>query len=298
MTLSLEGVTKRFGDFTAVNDLSFSVPEGRVFGFLGANGAGKTTTIRMILRILLPDTGRVTWRGQAVTDDETHKFGYLPEERGLYPKMKVADQITYLAGLHGGRTPTAAELGDWLERLEISQYKNHRVEQLSKGNQQKVQFAAAVAHRPELVILDEPFSGLDPVNAEVLQANLRYLQEQGTTIIFSSHRLDQVERLCTDVALIHSARLVVAGSLKEIKRQYGRNTIKLGIEGALDFIDRFAGVTVVKETPEYVEMSVPSTVDPQDILRMAVDAGRVYRFEMAEPSLEEIYIKSVRGETK
>ncbi len=296
MTLRLEAVTKRFGNFTAVDGVSFTIESGTMFGLVGSNGAGKTTTMRMILRILLPDSGSVTWRDRPVSEQECRSFGYLPEERGLYPKMRVADQLAYLATLHGLH-PVAARtcISGWLERLGLAEYRDKRVEQLSKGNQQKVQFVAAVAHRPPLVILDEPFSGLDPLNALALQDSLRQLQAEGTTLIFSSHRLDQVEQLCTHVALIHRARLMVSGPLREIKRQAGRQVVRLAAACSLSFLDRFPGVNVAREAPDYVELKVPSTTDPQEILRAAMVAGPVSRFELGDPSLEEIYLEKVGG---
>ncbi|MBR3216575.1 MAG: ATP-binding cassette domain-containing protein, partial [Exiguobacterium sp.] len=218
MALHIERVTKEFGDFKAVDDLTFRVPQGEMFGLLGANGAGKTTTFRMILDILKPTDGSITWNGKAVD----HRIvGYLPEERGLYPKSQVREQLVFLASLKGMRGSDAKRaVKSWLERLEIPQYETMRVEQLSKGNQQKIQLVAALLHNPELVILDEPFSGLDPVNVEILKREVLALRDAGTTIVFSSHRMEHVEELCQHVGILKGGRAVVSGDVPTIKSRY------------------------------------------------------------------------------
>ncbi|MDP4162522.1 MAG: ATP-binding cassette domain-containing protein, partial [Bacillota bacterium] len=204
MVLKLEHVTKRYGQFTAVNDLSITIPEREMFGFLGANGAGKTTTFRMILGLIDPTDGEITWEGQHIDYSKSHLVGYLPEERGLYPKLKVKDQLVYLARLRGmAKKDAIAELKVWLERFKVPEYENKRVDELSKGNQQKIQFIAAVIHKPKLLILDEPFSGLDPVNVELLKEAVINLKESGTTIVFSSHRMDHVEEMCEHLCIMH-----------------------------------------------------------------------------------------------
>lgn len=218
MTLQIDRVSKQFGDFTAVDDLSFHVPKGEMFGLLGANGAGKTTTFRMILDILKPSDGTITWDGKHVD----HRIvGYLPEERGLYPKSPVRDQLVFLASLKGMRQAEAKRaVKSWLERLEIPQYETMRVEQLSKGNQQKIQLVAALLHNPELLILDEPFSGLDPVNVEILKREVLALRDTGTTIVFSSHRMEHVEELCQHIGILKGGRAVVSGDVPTIKARY------------------------------------------------------------------------------
>lgn len=225
MVLKLEDVSKRFGSFTAVDNLSIAIPEKEMFGFLGANGAGKTTTFRMILGLLDATEGNVTWNGQPITYETSPVIGYLPEERGLYPKLKVKDQLVYLARLRGMKKEEALEeLKKWLDRFKVPEYLDKRVEELSKGNQQKIQFIAAVLHKPKLLILDEPFSGLDPVNVEQLKEAVLEIKENGTTIVFSSHRMEHVEEMCEHLCIMHRGRPVVHGSLKEIKRAFGKRT--------------------------------------------------------------------------
>jgi ABC-2 type transport system ATP-binding protein len=295
MALELTNLVKRFGSKVAVNQINLTIPEGQLFGLLGSNGAGKTTTIRMILRILQADGGEVRWQGRPVTDEMVRTFGYLPEERGLYPKMKVTEQLAYFGQLHGLTANEAKRAAKaWIERLELQPYMNLNVEQLSKGNQQKVQFACAVLHNPPLVILDEPFSGLDPVNAQVLREALLALHSQGTTVIFSSHRLDQVEQLCQGVGLIHRAQLLLSGDLRSVKRSYGLSAARLVTAGGFDFLARFPQVEVRPKGQHEVALTFPLDWDPQPLLQAAVAAGPVYRWEIGEPSLEEIYLATVR----
>jgi ABC-2 type transport system ATP-binding protein len=297
LTLALTGITKRYGEFTAVDDVNMHVPAGSVFGFLGPNGAGKSTTMRMIMDVLIPDAGDITWRGEPINDALRGRFGYLPEERGLYPRMKVGEQLTYLAELKGlTRADARQRVSDWLERLEIGHYVDKRVDQLSKGNQQKVQFVSAVAHDPELVILDEPFSGLDPLNVDLLRGALQELRQRGTTILFSTHRMDTVEDLCRDVALINRGRIVLAGNLLEIKRAARRHVIRLGLAGSYDFLEQFPDMHVQTWHDEYVEIGVPDTFDPNVLLQAALANGRVTQFNLGLPSLHEIYVQKV-GET-
>lgn len=295
MNLELTNITKRFGRVAAVDNISLQVRAGDVFGFMGSNGAGKTTTIRMILDILQPDSGEICWKGRDVRQVDRSCFGYLPEERGLYPKMPVMDQLLYLTQLHGNHRPKDAKqnIGQWLQRLDLVAHKGTPVEKLSKGNQQKVQFIAAVAHRPELVILDEPFSGLDPVNAQVLQQSLSYLSEQGTTLLFSSHRLEHVEHLCNRVALIHRARIALQGSIQEAKQWAGVKTVRLATPNPLDFVESLPGASIEGRTGEMTELQIQDGLNPQDILRMALQQGQVTHFELREPSLEDVYLKVV-----
>lgn len=296
MSLELTNLVKRFGPKAAVDGISLTIPEGQLFGLLGSNGAGKTTTIRMILRILNADGGEVRWAGRPVTDDLVRTFGYLPEERGLYPKMHVTEQLTYFGRLHGLSARDAkAAMTRWIEKLELQQYMHLRVDQLSKGNQQKVQFAGAVMHSPPLVILDEPFSGLDPVNAQVLREALLDLHRQGSTVIFSSHRLDQVEQLCQGVGLIHQAKLMLSGDLRSVKRSYGLSAAKLVTSGELEFLSRFPEVQVTPKGNGEVALNFPLGWDPQPLLQAAVANGPVHHWELGEPSLEEIYLATVRG---
>ncbi|MFE8700212.1 ABC transporter ATP-binding protein [Cytobacillus sp. FJAT-54145] len=294
MVLKLEGVSKRFGKFTAVDALSISIPEKEMFGFLGANGAGKTTTFRMILGILDASEGSISWDGKPINYTTSHLIGYLPEERGLYPKLKVKDQIVYLARLRGMEKQDALkELDYWLNRFKVPEYANKKVEELSKGNQQKIQFIASVIHKPKLLILDEPFSGLDPVNVEQLKDAVLDLKEKGTTIVFSSHRMEHVEEMCEHLCIMHRGSPVVHGSLKEIKRSFGRKN--LIIHGDLDFgfLKNYPGVTKAKTTPEGIHLQIEGEETAEKILSEVVGKGFIRKFVLEEPSLNDIFIEKV-----
>jgi len=297
VTLQVVDVYKSFGPVKAVQGVSFTVPVGRVCGLLGSNGAGKTTTMRMIMRIFLPDQGEIHWKGRPVTDAMRAAFGYLPEERGLYPKMQVREQLIYLTRLKGLTQAEAARQVDlWIERLELGEYALRKVEQLSKGNQQKVQFAAAAASRPDLCILDEPFTGLDPMNVLVMERAFRTLAAEGTTILFSSHNMDQVEALCDDVVLLHRSRVVLSGSLREVKRAARRQTVRLRVDsGDYGFLREFPGIRTQPASGGAIEITVPDTLDPNQLLARAVAAGTVTEYSLGEPSLREIYIEKVGG---
>jgi ABC-2 type transport system ATP-binding protein len=293
--VELSNVTKRFDEFTAVENLSFTVRQGTIFGFLGPNGAGKTTSIRMIVNITAPDEGEIKVLGEHVSVATQQRIGYLPEERGLYKKMKIGDQLVFFANLKGVESKEAAKRADyWLERLEIADWKNKTPVEMSKGMQQKVQLIATILHEPEFLIFDEPFSGLDPVSADLLKQVILELKQQGKTIIFSTHQMEQVEQMCDDICLIDHAKKVLGGSLKEVKRSFGRNTIILDYEGEGDFLkdDLLNGQ---KQFANYSELRLKEGVDAQEVLRRAVAAGiRINRFELVEPSLNEIFIATVR----
>jgi ABC-2 type transport system ATP-binding protein len=283
--LALSNVRRSFGSVQAVRDVSFTIPNGSTFGLLGPNGAGKTTTMRMILGILQPDFGTITWDGKAIDGKMRTRFGYLPEERGLYGKMKVRDQIVYFGRLHGMRDPDVGKRADeWMERLEVAEYANRPCSELSKGNQQKVQVACAALHSPELLILDEPFSGLDPVNADLLLGILRDLQQAGATLVLSSHQMWQLDALCTDIAIIARewpTRVIIVepvdGSLRSV----------LAAEtGARELADENGSL----------RFSVPAGIDLPSLTRRLVAAGDLTRFERLEPSLHEIYLRAI-GET-
>ncbi|WP_160724611.1 ABC transporter ATP-binding protein [Bacillus sp. USDA818B3_A] len=294
MGLKLEHVTKRFGQFTAVNDLSLTIPEKEMFGFLGANGAGKTTTFRMILGLLDSTEGTITWDGKPINYSTSHLVGYLPEERGLYPKLKVRDQIIYLARLRGmPKNEALAELRLWLERFKIQEYENKRVEELSKGNQQKIQFIAAVVHKPKLLILDEPFSGLDPVNVEMLKEAVLSLKENGATIVFSSHRMEHVEEMCEHLCIMQKGIPVVSGSLKEIKRDFGKKNLVIHADFSLDSLKAFPGVVKSKLTMEGIQLQVEGEEIAEKILKEIVNSGFIRRFALEEPSLNDIFIEKV-----
>src|SRR5438876_3355100 len=231
MGLTVEHINKSFGQLHVIKDLSMEVKEGSIFGFLGANGAGKTTTMRMILDIIRPDSGQITWNGKDVREVPRRSWGYLPEERGLYPKMAVEEQLLFLARLSGlSKQAAKKELDEWFERFQITVNRKKKVEELSKGNQQKIQFLAAILHDPTILIMDEPFSGLDPVNANLLKEALLEMHRRGKTMIFSTHQLEQVEELCEDVVIIDQGQTIIRGSVREVKRQQGRNVVRLKLD--------------------------------------------------------------------
>jgi ABC-2 type transport system ATP-binding protein len=294
MALQLEKVTKRFGTFTAVNQLSLNIPEKEMFGFLGANGAGKTTTFRMILGLLDVSEGRVTWDGKPINYETSSIIGYLPEERGLYPKLKVREQIVYLARLRGMQKQAALkELDYWLNRFKVPEYADKKVEELSKGNQQKIQFIAAVIHKPRLLILDEPFSGLDPVNVEQLKEAVLELKNGGTTIVFASHRMEHVEEMCEHICIMHKGSPVVHGSLREIKRSFGKKNLVIHADFDTSFLKEYPGVAKAKMTAEGIHLQISGEQVAEDILKDIVGKGFIRKFVLEEPSLNDIFIEKV-----
>jgi ABC-2 type transport system ATP-binding protein len=295
-TLRLERVTKRYDEFIAVNELSLSVRKGRIFGLLGPNGAGKTTTIRMIVNITVPDVGTVELFGRAMTSKMQDRLGYLPEERGLYKKMRIGEQLRFFGALKGLTGRRAEEVIDgWLARVKLSDWKNRKAEELSKGMQQKIQFIATVMHDPDLLILDEPFSGLDPKNVDLLEEIVLELKAAGRTIIFSTHMMAQAERLCDDICLINRSRKVLDGSLREIKRSFGRNAVALRIEsGDMAALEDTELVSKVIQRSDEMEVLLAEGADAQALLKRLVSAGaQVTRFELVEPSLHDIFITKV-----
>jgi ABC-2 type transport system ATP-binding protein len=270
---------------------------GRIFGLLGPNGAGKTTTIRMIVGITAPDEGRVELFGRAITPELRDRIGYLPEERGLYKKMKVGEQLRFFAELKGMSVRDAeGEIDRWLARMKLTDWKLKKTDELSKGMQQKMQFIAAVLHDPDLIILDEPFSGLDPMSVETLRTAVLDLQAAGKTIILSTHLMEQAERLCADICLINRAHKVLGGSLREVKSSYGRNTIAVRAEGADEVLADQALVASVKPHSDGVEVLLADGAEAQELLRRLVAAGaHVTRFEQIEPSLNDIFIERVNA---
>jgi ABC-2 type transport system ATP-binding protein len=292
MALQLEHVTKRFGQFTAVDDLSLAIPESEMFGFLGANGAGKTTTFRMILGLLDSSGGKITWNGKRIDYSTSRLIGYLPEERGLYPKLKVKDQIVYLAKLRGmAKQDSLKELSYWLERFKVPENANKKVEELSKGNQQKIQFITAVIHKPKLLILDEPFSGLDPVNVEQMKEAVLELKDNGTTIVFSSHRMEHVEELCEHLCIMQKGRPVVHGSLKEIKRSFGKKNLVIHADYDLTFLANSPGVTKARQTAEGIHLQISGEETAEGIFKEIAAKGFVRKFVLEEPSLNDIFIE-------
>lgn len=297
VTLKISNVTKRFGDFTAVEDLSFEVRAGRVFGFLGPNGAGKTTTIRMIVGITAPDSGSIELFGEHVSPHLQNRIGYLPEERGLYKKMKVVDQLKYFAALKGMASSDAEKKIDfWLERMKLSEWKTKKTTDLSKGMQQKIQFISTVLHDPDLLILDEPFSGLDPVNVEFMIEVLSEFRTQQKTVIFSTHLMETAERLCHDIILINKSRKVVGGSLREVKESYGKNLIAFRGMGADNLISDRTFVEKVVSHADEQELHLAEGVDSQQLLRALIESGaEITKFEITEPSLNDIFIEKVQN---
>ncbi|HEY0461178.1 MAG TPA: ABC transporter ATP-binding protein [Pyrinomonadaceae bacterium] len=298
VTLRVENVTKRFGDFTAVDGLSFEVRAGRVFGFLGPNGAGKTTTIRMIVGITAPDEGRIELFGSHTPREMQNRIGYLPEERGLYKKMKIVDQLRYFAALKGVSQKDADRRIDrWLERMKLSEWKTKKTTDLSKGMSQKIQFVSTVLHNPDLLILDEPFSGLDPVNVEFLIEVVAELKAQHKTIIFSTHLMETAERLCDDIILIDKSRKVIGGTLRQIKASYGKNLIALRATGGNGVLEDTSLVAKITEHADEKEIQLAENADEQVLLKRLIESGaRVTKFEQIEPSLNDIFIEKVGGE--
>ena len=293
-TIELAQVRKSYGDFVAVNNLSFNIEQGAVFGLLGPNGAGKTSTIRMMIGITAPDSGEVRVFGKPFDRKCLEKVGYLPEERGLYKKMKMLDQLIFLGELHCMAAAAARQKAiEWCERLDISEKLASKVEELSKGMQQKIQFIAALLHNPDFIIMDEPFAGLDPVNVNLLKDVLLDMKKKGKTILFSTHRMDQVEKLCDSICLINKGKAVIQGDLKKVKAQYGKNNVQIGYEGNGDFLQKNTLVSSFNDYGNYVEVRLAPGADPQQLLRMVADHSRVNRFELMEPSLEEIFIEVV-----
>lgn len=294
MALLIESVTKRFGDFTAVDDLTLSVGEGTMYGFLGANGAGKTTTFRMILGLLNANEGRISWNGKPITYATSPEIGYLPEERGLYPKMKVEEQLIFLAQLRGMKKSDAKlAMMKWLERMEIPHYVNKKVEELSKGNQQKIQVIASLMHNPRLLILDEPFSGLDPVNVEMLKEAILEFRNSGATIVFSSHRMDHVEELCEQLSIIHKGKQIVSGTLRDVKRSFGKQNVRIHSDNDLSQLDFISGVTSVQKAIEGAVYQVESEHIAEALLKAALKSGPIRHFAIEEPSLQDIFIEKV-----
>lgn len=295
ITVRLNQVRKSFGEFTAVTDLSLVVRAGRIFGLLGPNGAGKTTTIRMIVNITAPDSGSIELFGQHITPTLQDRIGYLPEERGLYKKMKIVDQLKFFAELKNiSGKEVDKRIDDWLARLKLSEWKNKKSMELSKGMQQKIQFITAVLHEPDLVILDEPFSGLDPVNVELLKDVVLQLKRAGKTVIFSTHQMEVAEKVCDDICLINRSRKILDGSLRQIKQSFGRNAVALRMEGSNGVLNDPTLVSNIRTHSDEIEVLLAPGATPQQFLRKLVDSGaNVSKFEMIEPSLHDIFIEKV-----
>ena len=295
-TLVLERINKSFGEFRAVSDLSLQVRPGRVFGLIGPNGAGKTTTIRMIVNITVPDSGTIELFGQRMNTALQDRIGYLPEERGLYKRMKVGEQLRFFAELKDLRGAEANKRIDaWLGKLELSAWKDKRSKELSKGMQQKVQFITAVIHDPDLVILDEPFSGLDPVNVDLMKDTILEQKAAGKTIILSTHQMEIAEKLCDDVCMINRSRKVLDGKLREIRRSFSRNAVALQFEGGDGLLNDPELVANIRQDGDDTEVLLVLGANPQKLLQRLVNSGvNVRKFELVEPTLHDIFIEKVK----
>jgi ABC-2 type transport system ATP-binding protein len=291
--LKLENITKTYNDFKAVDNVSFEIPEGKIFGMLGPNGAGKTSTIRIITTITKPDSGQVFLNGQRLSSDSAAQIGYMPEERGLYKKMKVGEQLVYLArlrGMSGFDANKAARY--WLEKLDILAWWDKKIEELSKGMQQKVQFIATIIHQPRLLILDEPFSGLDPLNATLIKDEIYELHKKGTTIIFSTHRMEQVEEICDSIVLINKGKNVLEGEVKNIKHRFKENLFTISFEGDLPSLPDFCEVTAVENSTATLKIRDGHTSN--QVLQSFINAGNnIIAFQEKLPTLNEIFIRQV-----
>jgi ABC-2 type transport system ATP-binding protein len=295
MYLTLENITKQYDGKTAVQDLSLSVPKGVIYGMIGPNGAGKTTTIRMIMNITAPDAGRILIDGHEVDGSFRDRIGYLPEERGLYKKMTLREVMKYLADLKGYPAKKSNQaIGPWLERMGLKEYELKKVEELSKGMAQKLQFITTVLHEPDLIILDEIFSGLDPLNIELVKDALMDLKRQGRTILFSTHVMEQAEKLCDHICMISRGRKVLDGKIGDVKAKFGRNSVQITFEGDGQFLRALPGVSEMTEFNNYAEIRLATDARPSAILKAAVERLDVSRFEVMAPSLYDIFIEQAR----
>lgn len=295
--VELAGVTKAYEEKVAVRNLSLSIEAGQMFGLLGPNGAGKTSSIRMMMGITLPDTGEVRLFQRTFERKSLERVGYLPEERGLYKKMRVLEQLVFFGQLHGlAREEARKRAADWTKRLEIDDVLGKKTEELSKGMQQKIQFIGSLLHDPSLIVMDEPFSGLDPVNAKLLEKTLLDLKDQGKAIVFSTHRMDQVEKLCDSICLIDKGMAVLEGRVREIKSRYERNNVIVEFEGNADFL-KSDEIAEAKNFSGHAEIRLKPHGDAQKLLNEVSAKAKIYRFELVEPSLEEIFIRAVGGKT-
>lgn len=299
MKLSVRNVHKSYAGVSIVSDLSMEIAQGSIFGFLGPNGAGKTTTMRMLLDIIRPDKGVITWNNQPVSMIARQFWGYLPEERGLYLQMTVEDQLLFLAQLYGTPKQKATrELDQWLQYFQIASYRKKLVKELSKGNQQKIQFLATILHDPTVLIMDEPFSGLDPVNMDMFKEAFWKLHRRGKTIIFSTHQMHQVEEFCQQIAIINKGQVIAAGNVQQVKQNAGYKVIRLAQEHdrKMQWLDEISGVQVKKRRQDYVEITLQAHIHADRILAEAMSRGQqVTRFELVDPSLHDIFISKVAG---
>ena len=295
--IELSGISKVFGTVVAVNKLSLEVPKGSIYGFIGPNGSGKTTTIRMIMKIMYPDAGKLLVNGQETNFERLKNVGYLPEERGLYKKMKIGELLQFHGELNEG-TDLPRRIDYWLERLELKAYKDKKVETLSKGMRQKLQFIATILHQPELIILDEPFSGLDPVNADMMKDIILELQQKGATIIFSTHDMAMAERMCDYIFMIYQGKKVLDGTLENIQDQYGLDTLRIQSDLGTEALKGLNGIDNVNDFGKLQEIRLEEGVDPQKILAELLKKTRISKFEITKPSLNDIFIRIASPERK
>ncbi len=297
--LEIKNVTKSYSTKIAVKDVSLSVPHSSIYGLLGPNGAGKTTIIRMITRIMYPDRGEIFIDGESLQDRHLQFIGYMPEERGLYRKMKIREQLVYLLMLKGLSKIRAVESIDfWLKKLNIYEWKDRTLSELSKGMQQKIQFILTVAHRPKLLILDEPFSGLDPVNTQLIKDIILELKEEGTTTIFSTHRMEQVEEMCDYIGLIDNSQVILEDEIWNVKKKYNKNIYRIEAEGDLAFAREISGLTLLEMKNKHVTVKFHENFTARDFLSKAIDKVDITKFELKLPGLNEIFIELVGGRVK
>ncbi len=293
--LVVENLRKEYKSVVAVDNISFKVEEGRIFGILGPNGAGKTTTIRTVLNIIKPNSGQITFNGKPIANEFFNIIGYLPEERGLYRKSKVIDVIQYFAGLKKmPRKKAFSEAIFWLQKLEIEQYIDKRIEELSKGNQQKIQFIISVIHNPKLLILDEPFTGFDPISQTIIKEMILSFVTSGKIIILSTHQMETAEKLCPDILLMNKGKEVYYGTLNNLKRNFGVNTVKIEFEGDAGFIGSLPAVKNIDRYSNYAEVQLNENVDPSEFLKMLVDKINIKHFSVLEPTLNKIFIDVIK----
>ncbi|MCI0330319.1 MAG: ATP-binding cassette domain-containing protein [candidate division Zixibacteria bacterium] len=294
--LKIDSICKSFGAFKAVDGLSLEVPAGSVYGILGPNGAGKTTTIRMLLNIIAPDSGKIEIGGRPFSEELKKQVGYLPEERGIFKKMKILDLLGYFGELKGLSSKEAKQRGtEWAERLGLKDWLKKKGEELSKGMQQKIQFVCTILHEPKLLILDEPFSGLDPISMDLLKDTILELKSKGSTILFSTHQMDSAERLCEYICLINRGKKVLDGRLSEVKRGFGKSSLAVSVEGDSSYLSSLPGVARVDDYGTYKEIRLANGGNPQKLLQEISARSAVHRFELMEPSLHNIFIEAVRA---
>lgn len=292
--IEVKNLVKQFGDTKAVDNVSFNIEKGRIFGLLGPNGAGKTTTIRMINYILPQDSGSITINEKIVGPVTQKMIGYMPEERGLYKKMKVGEQLVYLSQLKGLTANDAREkIRYWLKRFDAYDWHSKKVGELSKGMSQKIQFIATIVHDPDIYIFDEPFSGLDPINSELLKQIIIELRSNGKTILFSTHRMEQVEQMCDDICLFNNGKVVLTGNLRQVKKDFGKNTVLIEFEGDPGFLDELENVRINNRSTNFAEIRLLDGQNHQSILKKAMNASEIHKFQLVEPSLNEIFISTV-----